>query len=124
MKHYTAISICLSVIFLPQCAYQQVSYKQDIEPILDVKCISCHTSPDGIGYKATGLRFDSYENLMYGTIYGPVVVAGDSRRSILNMLVEGRAGNLKRFLHEDEKSLTEDEVAKLRYWVDQGAMKN
>lgn len=124
MNQHTPFYIYLPVIILPHCAYQQVSFEQDIQPILGVKCIGCHTPPDGIGFKATGLRFDSYENVMNGTIYGPVVVAGDSRRSILNMLVEGRAGNLKRFLHEEEETLTEDEVVKLRYWVDQGALKN
>jgi len=33
----------------------------------------------------------TYGDLMRGSIYEPVIVPGDSRHSILNMLVEGRA---------------------------------
>jgi len=124
MTTHQHMLICLSVVFLPHCAYQQVSFERDIQPILGVKCISCHVPPDGIGYKATGLRFDSYENIIHGTIYGPVVIAGDSKRSILNKLAEGRAGNLQRLLHEEEKDLTAEEVEILRQWVDQGALNN
>ncbi|MDX2507766.1 MAG: hypothetical protein QNL62_25275 [Gammaproteobacteria bacterium] len=42
----------------------------------------------------------SYKTLMNGTIYGPVIVVGDSRRCILNKLIEGRAGNYMRMPHK------------------------
>lgn len=63
---------------------------------------------------------DSYESLMEGTIYGPVVVPGDSRHSILNMLVEERLNSSIRTTHP----LTEEETVILRLWVDQGAKNN
>lgn len=67
----------------------------------------------------------TYHSLMKGTIYGPVVIAGDGRRSILNKLVEGRAGNLQKILHDDEnEGITQKEVETIRDWVDEGAFNN
>jgi hypothetical protein len=116
-----------TIFFLPlltSCASQKVSYRQDVVPILEERCIKCHVPPDGPGYIATGLQMDSYRGLMLGTYYAPVVIAGDSRRSILNMLVEGRAGKLQRMPHQEDDGLNEKQVRTLRDWVDQGALNN
>ena len=112
------------ILFIAACTMQPVSYQVDIEPILHDKCVTCHTPPNGIGYKATGLKLFSYESLMKGTMYGPVVLAGDSQRSIINMLVEGRAGKLQKLMHEEASVLSNEEVLLLKRWVDQGALHN
>lgn len=118
--------IILSIVSaLPACALQQVSYKEDIHPILDSNCNGCHIAPYGYGYQKTGLDMSTYHSLMKGTIYGPVVIVGDSRRSILNKLVEGRAGNLQKILHDAEnEEITQKEVETIRDWVDEGALNN
>ena len=67
---------------------------------------------------------DSYDALIQGSVYGPIIVAGDSQRSILNMLVEGRAGNVRRNLHNNGKVLTDDEIQAFKMWVEQGALNN
>lgn len=67
---------------------------------------------------------NSYDNLMQGTYYGSVIVAGDSRRSILNKMVEGRAGKMQSILHEQGKDIPDTEIELLRLWVDQGALNN
>ena len=71
-------------------AEEQVSYKLDVQPILQSRCSSCH-QPGGEGYQASGLDLTSYEGLMKGTKYGPIVVPGDPLTSNLMVLVEGRA---------------------------------
>lgn len=114
----------VNTLLISSCATQQVSYQDDVVPILDSRCIKCHVSPDGIGYKATGLEMDSYESLMQGTVYGPVIVAGDSRRSIMNMLVEGRAGKLQRMPHNGDKALSDEQIETLKNWVNEGAVNN
>ena len=111
------------ILLISGCATQQVSYRNDVVPILESKCINCHTSPDGIGYKATGLEMGSYESLMQGTAYGQVIVAGDSRRSMLNMLVEGRAGQCQRMPRKDDV-LAPEQIEIFRQWVNQGALDN
>ena len=107
------------------CAIEPtVSYQSDIYPILKDNCLQCHISPNGVGFLKTGLNMASYESLMHGTIYGPVIVPGDSRRSILNKLVEGRAGNYMRKPHDKKEPLTEEEIEALKLWVNQEAKNN
>jgi hypothetical protein len=52
----------------------------------------------------------SYETLMEGSIYGPAIVPGNSRSSPLNMLVEGRVGNLSRVMRNMHKPITDHEI--------------
>ena len=118
---WLSITVFLS---LAGCATQQVSYQQDVAPILQARCVKCHIAPGGSGYRATGLQLDTYEALMRGTVYGPVVVQGDSRRSIFNMLVEGRAGKLQRMPHQDDDGLSKTQIDILKNWVNQGALDN
>ena len=61
---------------------------------------------------------------MNGTIYGPVVLSGDSQKSIINMLVEGRTGKLQQIMHDEGMVLSKEEVMLLKLWVDQGALHN
>jgi hypothetical protein len=68
-----------------------VSFRRDIHPVLEAYCLECHSPPSGKGYLASGLDLHSHASLMRGSIYGAVVTPGNSRTSILAMLVEGRA---------------------------------
>lgn len=109
------------VFTLSGCVNQQgISYQKDVAPIITAKCIECHTPPEGIGYRKTGLSMESFETLMKGTIFGPVVLPGDSRHSVLNMVIEGRLNASMRAPYP----LTEEEITILRLWVDQGAKNN
>lgn len=101
-----------------------VSYRRDVYPVLKENCLACHVRPSGKGYLAVGLSMESYESLMRGTIYGPVLIPGNSRRSILTMLVEGRADPSMRMPHQSDERLRPEEIATLRLWVDQGARNN
>lgn len=102
---------------------RQVSFQGDVQPILNDKCIECHIPPQGKGYLETGLSMASYEDLMQGTVYGPVIVAGDSRHSILNMLVEGRVDPSLCMPH-GRQALGSEEIEILRLWVEHGALNN
>lgn len=119
------ILVAAILLLVSGCGKEQrmVSYRIDVQPILRSKCIECHSSPEGEGYVKTGLSMATYEDLMRGTIYGPVVVRGDSQHSIFNMLVEGRADPSMRMPHE-RKPLSTKEIEILRLWVDQGAPDN
>lgn len=115
-----AASLCL-----PACVTtQRISYKKDVRPILVDKCVRCHTPPYGEGYRKTSLDMTSYDGLMAGSIYGPVIIPRDSKKSPLNMLLEGRAGALTRILESEHKPVTELEIRTLQLWVEQGAMNN
>ena len=101
----------------------QVSYREDVTPILKKHCLACHTAPEGDGYKASGLDMGSHATLMKGTKFGPIVVAGDAVSSTLNRLVEGKADPSIRMPHGGEP-LKEAEITTLRLWVAQGASNN
>ena len=95
-------------------------FRRDVMPIIEAKCLTCHVLPNGIGYLMSRLDMESYESLMAGTIYGPVIVPSDSRHSTLNMLVEGRLNTSIRTPHP----LTATEIETSRLWGDQGAINN
>ena len=115
----------LSLFLISGCATQRVvSFQNDIDPILNEKCLQCHKPPDGVGYIRTGLDMETYDALMKGTIFGTVIIPGDSKRSVINKLTEGRAGELMRMPHGDAAKLTKEEVELLNLWVNQGALNN
>ena len=117
--------LVLSIIVLSGCATEQViSFQGDIDPILRTKCQQCHVPPDGAGYVQTGLNLESYDTLMHGTMFGTVIIAGDSKRSVINKLIEGRAGEMMRMPHGDAKKLTAEEIEFFKLWVEQGALNN
>ncbi len=102
---------------------RQISFQKNVWPILQENCIECHIAFEGEGYLETGLTMASYEDLMQGDFYGPVIIPGDSRHSVLNMLVEGRADPSIRMPHGRDP-LTPEDIEILRLWVDQGAKNN
>jgi uncharacterized membrane protein len=108
---------------LAGCAREAVSYTQDVQPILDKHCKSCHV-PGQSGYVISGFELGSYESLMKGTQYGPVVLPGDPLTSVLVMLIEGRADPSLKMPHGGGTTLTEGEIATIRHWVEQGAKNN
>jgi uncharacterized membrane protein len=117
--------VMLSLFLISGCATQRVvSFQNDIDPILNDKCLQCHEPPNGVGYVRTGLNMESYDTLMKGTIFGTVIIPGDSKRSVVNKLIEGRAGELMRMPHGDAKKLTAEEIELLKLWVNQGAQNN
>jgi hypothetical protein len=117
--------ILLSGLYLAGCkTTPEISYQRDVRPIFVDKCMDCHTPPYGAGYRQTGLNLESYKSLMKGSIYGPVVVPGNSKTSPLNMLVEGRAGDLSRQMKISHTPMTEHEIEVLKLWVEEGAPDN
>jgi hypothetical protein len=101
----------------------EISYARDVAPILDKHCKSCHVAGQA-GYVVSGFELESYETLMKGTQYGPVVLPGDPLTSVLVMLIEGRADPSLKMPHGEAKPLEPAEVATIRQWVEQGAKNN
>ena len=118
------ITLLTSLVVVGCATGPQVSYQRDVHPIFVDKCIDCHSPPYGEGYARTGLDLRSYESLMKGSVYGPVIVPGNSKKSPLNMLVEGRAGDLSRVLKRQHNPMTDEEIMIIRLWVEQGAQNN
>ena len=112
----------LAVLSLAACAPSGVSYSKDVQPILSKNCSECH-SPGGQGFVASGLDTTSYQTLMKGGKFGPLVKPGDALTSTLNILVEGRAHSSIRMPHGREK-LPDKDIDTLKAWVNEGAKDN
>ena len=112
----------LAVLSLAACAPSGVSYSKDVQPILAKNCSECH-APGGKGFEASGLDTTSYQSLMKGGKFGPLVKPGDALTSTLNILVEGRAHSSIRMPHGREK-LPDKDIDTLKAWVNEGAKNN
>ena len=103
-------------------AAEEVSFKLDVQPILQARCAQCH-APGGDGYRQSGLDLTSYEGLMKGTKHGPIVVPGDPFTSNLNVLIEGRASREIQMPHH-QRPLLRLQQQIIADWVKQGAQDN
>jgi uncharacterized membrane protein len=114
----------LPILALVGCqGEQQVSFAQDVQPIIQKHCIECHAS-GGKGYEASGFAMDSYEGLMKGTRNGPMIIAGDSEGSNMLVLMEGRADPSISMPHGKMEGATGKELETIRLWINQGAKNN
>jgi hypothetical protein len=83
-------------------------YLRDIQPIFQKRCYVCH----GPQLQLKGLRFDDRQAAMR------VIAPGDSAHSPLIAMATGAGG---KFMPPSGPRLSDNEVALLRAWVDQGA---
>ncbi len=58
---------------------KDITFAKDIKPLFETSCIRCH----GAERPKAGLRLDSLEAVLKGSKEGPVVVKGDSAKSLL-----------------------------------------
>jgi hypothetical protein len=122
----TGVTLCISLV-LVACGEQQekeVSFQNEVLPILQASCVECH-SEGGEGREKSGLLLDSYENVMKdkATQYGPVVEPGNSLNSVLIQVVEGRVDPSIAMPHGGTE-LSQTSIDVLKTWVDQGAKNN
>ena len=127
MKKIAKLLITSTVIlFLSSCgdsSTSQVSFTKQVMPILATHCLSCHTS-EGEGFKKSGLNMESYELLMKGTKFGPVIVPGNALSSSLVILIEGKADPAIKMPHGSLQMITEQERETIKQWIQQGAKNN
>ncbi len=103
------------------CAqHARLSFAEDIAPILKGWCVSCH-QPGGEGYKASDLDLTSYDGLMKGTKFGPMVVPGHPDTSNLIVLIEGRAKIRMPFGHKPLPNCLRNNIWT---WIFEGANNN
>ena len=104
------------------CAAEPTSFAEDVLPIFKGRCVGCH-QPGGAGYEKSGLDLTTYEGLMKGTKFGPMVIARDPDSSNLIWLLDWRASRELRMPHGSKKLSTCDRAA-IRGWILEGAKNN
>ncbi len=122
VHHLSAAATSLAALALLACSQHEVSYKKEVLPILKANCFECHT-PGGIGYEKSKLDMSTYDTLIKGTQYGPVVKSGDSFTSVLVMLIENRADSSIHMPYQ-RNLMSQSNIDTIKTWVAQGAKNN
>jgi len=110
---------------------RQVSFSQNVKPILDAKCLSCHDGT-GEGSARSGFNVKTYDSLMLGTKLGKVIVPGDAVSSTLYRLISHQASPEIHMPPHGGQSLakgkgeplTDGEIDTIKLWINQGAKNN
>jgi mono/diheme cytochrome c family protein len=90
---------------------EDVSFEVDIQPIFNTRCIACHGG-------TAGLSLNSYDNVLRGSMNGPVVISRDPSSSRLVQYVSSG------YMPLGGPSLTQAQVQTLSNWVAAGAPNN
>lgn len=90
----------------------QVSYRRDIEPILQVNCLPCHG-----GRGASGFSISSPERLRAGGPRGKGIVPGRSGESLLYLTMSGDRNPRM----PPDRDATREQLDLLRRWIEAGA---
>ncbi|WP_455222171.1 c-type cytochrome domain-containing protein [Kaarinaea lacus] len=101
----------------------EVSFAKQIQPILASNCLSCHNT-EGQGYKKSGLNMETYEALMKGTKFGPVIIPGNALSSSLVLIIEGKADPAITMPHGSLQILPQQDRDTIKQWIEQGAKNN
>ena len=127
-KLFFAVGASLTAVILaghpnPVCAASAVvSFQEDVFPIFKGRCIECH-QPAGQGYEKSGLDLTTYEGLMKGTKYGPMVEPGNPDGSNLMWLLDWKASPELNMPH-GKKQLSICDRDAISEWIRQGAKDN
>jgi len=101
---------------LNQDIYEASGSYQEVQGILNEKCVSCHSGPAA----ARGLELDSWEHILTGSKHGEALIPFDAERSLLSEITTKLVGGP----HPEElgePGLTADEKSFLNNWIDRGA---
>lgn len=91
-----------------------VSFTNDVLPILDAKCITCH----GGERIREGLDMRTYNALFAGSSNGPVITPGSANDSLfVQLIVQGE-------MPDRGTKVTPEELQIIIDWVNQGALNN
>ena len=91
-------------------------FDREIRPIFEAACVSCH----GMEKQKSGLRLDRKAEALAGGDLGEVIEPGNAEESRLIEYVEGRDPD--HLMPPKGDRLTAEQVAKLRQWIDTGAV--
>lgn len=94
-----------------------ILYKDIIEPILDSKCYSCHSSKKRKG----DLRLDQVEFIMQGGKHGAIIEAGNPDSSSLYSRLMLPVEDEDHMPPGERPQLSSSEISILKTWIEEGA---
>ncbi len=100
-------TLAAALLPLVASAADPVSYSRQIRPLLDSRCISCHSDDERNG----GLSMEGYAHVM------DAVTAGKPDDSRLYKVISGESPRMPK----GSPKLSEEQVTNVRLWIEQGA---
>lgn len=107
------MTILIPAAVVPVCAADPIDFATDVAPLLEQRCVRCHSSDKPKG----GLSLSSHDALLKGGESGAAIVAGKPDESLLIEMVTGT----KPLMPAEGVPLTKAEVDRLRAWIAAGA---
>jgi hypothetical protein len=105
---------CLACLAVPVLAEQPLTFESHVRPLLKANCFHCHGEEDE---REASLDLRQVRLMAKGGDSGPTIVAGKASESLLLQRIE--AGEMPP--EGKGKPLSEEQIAILRAWIDQGA---
>ena len=120
----------ITTLFSAGCS-KPISFSADINPILKSNCLECHDGT-GEGSKKSGFNVKTYDGVMKGTKFGPVIEPGSSISSSLYLLIAHKTDQkIQMPPHHDDSmaegrmhALSPEQIETFELWIDQGALNN
>jgi hypothetical protein len=134
MRKLTAVKLSLMALLViaagctREASVKEVSFKDDVFPVFQERCMTCH-APGSPGCVVSGFSVATYDSLMKGTKFGPMIIPGSSADSNLLRLVKHQADPsiaMPRSLTAGKPSewLKPDQINLIETWINQGAKNN
>jgi len=96
-------------------AAEPVDYERDVWPILQTHCLACHTADEQQG----GFVIETPTDMLRGGDSGPALTPGVADSSRMLLMATGKLE--PKMPPDGAGELTEDELAMLASWIEQGA---
>lgn len=98
---------------------KKIDFVQDVQPILEFKCLACHRAGEAKGK----LRLDTRELALKGGDYGPGIVPFDSSKSLVFTRTTLPEDDIDLMPPSNKGGpLPKEEIQTLKDWIDQGAV--
>lgn len=118
LGHFTELATLLACLYSCGFTSEKVDYSNQIKPILNKRCISCH----GGGVKKSGGFSVLFEDEAFAATESgkPAIIKGDASASEFIKRLHSDDPPEVRMPYEAKK-LPEEEIELLTKWIDQGA---
>lgn len=120
----------ICIIFIAMAAVgcggeiKNVSFSEDVMPIIQEECLDCHNSENARGK----LNFETYEKLFSSRYFNrsqSLIIAGDAAQSRLYLVVNSNKPAIRMPPeYNGYDKLAEDEIEIIKVWINEGAKKN
>ena len=98
----------------PVLAASTPSFKDDVAPILEKNCLTCHSS----SVHKSGLILESYSSLMKGGRHGQPVLPHDAKGSLIVQMLEG---DIDPQMPANADPLPASDIDSIKAWINAGA---